>query len=233
MGYRYYDKKKMPVQFPFGYGLSYTTFKYSNLVLSGTTMNDDSRIEVSVDVTNTGKTAGKEIVQIYVADMEPTVTRPEKELKNFTKVFLEPGQTKTVTMELDMRAFAYYEPRIKGWFAHGGKYRIMAAKSSAEIELVSEIEYIQDKKLPVHYTVDTTIGDIFKDDNARAVVSHLYQAYLEGELGPQSDGAIEAISNEMNDSMLENLPIHAVTSFAKAPITQAEIEEAVDKLNNL
>ena len=64
--------------------------------------------------------AGKEIVQIYVADMEPTVTRPEKELKNFTKVFLEPGQTKTVTMELDMRAFAYYEPRIKSWFAHGG-----------------------------------------------------------------------------------------------------------------
>lgn len=233
VGYRYYDKKKMPVQFSFGYGLSYTTFKYSNLVLSGTTMNDDSRIEVSVDVTNTGKTAGKEIVQIYVADMEPTVTRPEKELKNFTKVFLEPGQTKTVTMELDMRAFAYYEPRIKGWFAHGGKYRIMAAKSSAEIELVSEIEYIQDKKLPVHYTVDTTMGDIFKDDNARAVVSHLYQAYFEGELGPQSDGAIEAISNEMNDSMLENLPIHAVTSFAKTPITQAEIEEAVDKLNNL
>ncbi len=103
----------MPVQFPFGYGLSYTTFKYSNLVLSGTTMNDDSRIEVSVDVTNTGKTAGKEIVQIYVADMEPTVTKPEKVLKNFTKVFLEPGQTKTVTMELDMRAFAIMNRELR------------------------------------------------------------------------------------------------------------------------
>lgn len=233
VGYRYYDKKKMPVMFPFGYGLSYTTFEYSRLVVSDTTMDDSKVLTVSVDVTNKGTVPGKEIVQLYVADLESTPIRPVKELKNFEKIYLEPGETKTVTMTLDRRAFAYYEPKIKDWYAEGGEFEIMIGKSSQDIVLSEKITYIQNKKLPVHYTVDTTMGDIVKDARARETVKHLYKAYFEGELSSQSDASSEAISEEMNDSMLENLPIHAVIPFSKAIITPAEIQEAVDKLNRL
>ncbi len=233
VGYRYYDKKKMPVMFPFGYGLSYTTFEYSNMKVSDKIMDDSKTLTVKLDVTNSGTVAGKEIVQLYVADLESTAIRPVKELKNFEKVYLEPGETKTVTMTLDKRAFAYYEPRIKDWYVEGGEFEIMAGKSSRDIVLGEKITYVQHKKLPVRYTVDTTMGDIFKDQRARAVVDHLYRAYFEGELSSQNEASEEAISNAMNDAMLENLPIHAVIPFAKAVITPAEIEEAVKKLNML
>ena len=109
VGYRYYDKKKMDVLFPFGYGLSYTTFAYSNLCLDKKTMKDTEELTVSVDVTNTGDRAGKEVVQLYVADKESTVIRPVKELRDFVKIELAPGETKTVTFTLGKRAFAYYD----------------------------------------------------------------------------------------------------------------------------
>lgn len=110
IGYRYYDAREVPVLFPFGYGLSYTTFAYSNLRVSDATFKDVDGVTVSVDVTNTGRVAGKEIVQVYVHDQQSTLTRPPKELKGFAKVALEPGETKTVSIPLDFRAFAYYHP---------------------------------------------------------------------------------------------------------------------------
>ena len=106
VGYRYYDAKEMEVAFPFGHGLSYTTFKYSNLKLDRTEMTDQDTLTVSVDVTNTGSRAGKEVVQLYVSDRTGSVRRPLKELKGYEKVSLEPGETKTVTMTLDKRSFA-------------------------------------------------------------------------------------------------------------------------------
>ena len=101
VGYRYYDTKQMEVAYPFGYGLSYTTFTYSNLQISNTNPTEKDTITVSVDVTNTGKVAGKEVVQLYVKDMTASAIRPEKELKGFEKVQLAPDETKTVTMELE------------------------------------------------------------------------------------------------------------------------------------
>ena len=115
MGYRYYDKKKMDVLFPFGHGLSYTTFSYSNLRTDKDAMKDTDTMEVSVDVKNTGSMAGKEVVQLYVADKESTVIRPIKELKGFEKVELAPGETKTVTFTLDKRAFAFYSVKLQDW----------------------------------------------------------------------------------------------------------------------
>ena len=106
VGYRYYDKKDIAPLFPFGYGLSYTTFAYRNLVLDDT----GDVIRVSVDVQNTGHRAGKEIVQVYVRDVQSRLVRPEKELKAFAKVALEPGETKTVTLTLDQEALSYYDP---------------------------------------------------------------------------------------------------------------------------
>ena len=120
IGYRYYDAKEVPVQFPFGYGMSYTTFAYKNPKVSAATFKDVDGLTVSVDVTNTGKVAGKEVVQVYVHDHKSKLIRPPKELKGFAKVELQPGETKTVSLKLDFRAFAYYHPAYqtvdhRGW----------------------------------------------------------------------------------------------------------------------
>jgi beta-glucosidase len=128
IGYRYYDTKNVPVLFPFGYGLSYTTFAYSNLqaytkqgkTVSANYFNDVDGVTVSVDVTNTGQMVGKEIVQLYVHDRAARLKRPYKELKGFAKVTLQPGETKTVTLTLDFRAFAYYDPAYKRWITEDG-----------------------------------------------------------------------------------------------------------------
>ena len=132
IGYRYYDYKKVPVLFPFGYGLSYTTFAYSNPRVSASTFQDTDGLTVFVDVTNTGKLAGKEIVQVYVHDQKARLVRPIKELKGFAKVYLEPGQTKTVSIPLDFHSFAYYHPSFNQWITEDGEFDILIGASSRE-----------------------------------------------------------------------------------------------------
>ncbi len=113
------------MQFPFGYGMSYTTFIYKNPKVSAVTFRDVDGLTVSVDVTNTGKVAGKEVVQVYVHDRKSRLVRPPKELKGFAKVELQPGETKTVTLALDFRAFAYYHPAYKQWITEDGEFDIL------------------------------------------------------------------------------------------------------------
>ena len=133
IGYRYYDAKQMPVLFPFGYGLSYTTFAYSNAKVSATNFKDVNGVTVTVDVTNTGAVAGKEIVQVYVHDQKSGLVRPEKELKGFAKVELQPGETKSVSIQLDFRAFAFYHPEYKQWITEDGDFDILIAASATDI----------------------------------------------------------------------------------------------------
>lgn len=136
IGYRYYDKHPEKVWYPFGYGMSYTTFEYSNLIISPEQSDDPKAlITVKFDVTNTGNMAGKEVVQIYVSPIESTVVRPEKELQGFEKLELQPGETKTVTIKLDDRAFAYYNTNEEDWHVESGKYDILVGASAADIRL--------------------------------------------------------------------------------------------------
>ncbi|HQE50296.1 MAG TPA: glycoside hydrolase family 3 C-terminal domain-containing protein, partial [Fervidobacterium sp.] len=135
VGYRYYDKKEIEPLFPFGYGLSYTTFEYTDIIVDKKEITDKETIEVKVKVKNTGKVKGKEIVQLYVRDVESKVNRPEKELKGFEKIELAPGEEKTVTFKLDKRSFAYYNTEIRDWYVESGEFEILVGKSSKEIEL--------------------------------------------------------------------------------------------------
>jgi len=141
VGYRYYDKKDIAPLFPFGYGLSYTTFAYRNLKLSKLKYAADDTIQFSVDVENTGSRAGEEIVQVYVRDVRSRSVRPEKELKAFTKVALEPGETKTVTFTLDKEALAYYDPKPKRWVVEAGEFQILVGSSSRDIHLVESVDF--------------------------------------------------------------------------------------------
>ncbi len=135
LGYRYYDTAKKDVLFPFGFGLSYTTFEYSDLKLNKKTMQDTSTVTATFNVKNTGAVAGAEIAQLYVADKESTIFRPVQELKGFQKVWLEPGETKEVSITLDKRAFAFFNVNTNDWCVESGKFDILVGASSRDIKL--------------------------------------------------------------------------------------------------
>lgn len=143
VGYRYYDTVGQKVAFPFGYGLSYTTFEYSNLLVKELSPN---HYQVSAQVTNTGKEAGAEIVQLYVHCASSKIFRAEKELKGFGKVTLEPGESKQVTMALNQRSFAYYNTAVKDWCIEGGTYEILIGASSTDLRLKAMVSLTGDGK---------------------------------------------------------------------------------------
>jgi beta-glucosidase len=133
VGYRYYEKKKVAPLFPFGFGLSYTTFDYGPLQLSSREVSPDDTLQVSVEVTNTGQRPGKEVVQLYVRDQQASLQRPEKELKAFAKVQLDPGESRMVTLSLDRDALAYYDDLTHRWVAEAGEFEVLVGASSKDI----------------------------------------------------------------------------------------------------
>ena len=134
VGYRWYDTKEIPVQFPFGHGLSYTTFEYSNAKAAKPSMTASGTLKVSVDVANTGDYDGAEVVQLYVADPEASIDRPAKELKGFEKVFLKAGQKKTVTFEIDAEDLSYFDADKHEWVAEPGEFQALFARSAGDIQ---------------------------------------------------------------------------------------------------
>lgn len=160
IGYRYYEKAQQAVRYPFGHGLSYTTFKYSDLVLDKSEADENDEITVSFKVKNTGTVAGAEVAQLYVSDKESTIFRPVKELKGFKKVFLEAGEEKEISIKLGRRAFAFWNVNTNGWCVESGIFEILVGASSADIRLSAEINIkaaqaeIPDysKTAPIYYT---------------------------------------------------------------------------------
>ncbi|OQA42270.1 MAG: Thermostable beta-glucosidase B [Chloroflexi bacterium ADurb.Bin325] len=195
IGYRYYDMKEQPVLFPFGHGLSYTTFEYGAPRVSAARFRDVDGVTVSVDVTNTGKVAGKEIVQVYVHDRAADLVRPVKELKGFAKVALQPGETRTVTIPLDFRAFAYYHPAYAQWITEDGAFDILVGASAADIRGTVTVELQSTLNLPSRLSRDSTLRDWLADRRGKVVIEPIYQqmqaaiAKLLGE-GDMEDGGI-------------------------------------------
>ena len=164
VGYRYYDKAEKDVLFPFGYGLSYTKFEYSNLRINKEGVYD---YDVSVDVRNSGTVAGAEVVQLYVLNPKSVIFKADKELRDFTKIYLEPGETGTVHMKLDERSFAFYNINIPGWHVEKGDYEILIGASSRDIRLSKtlKVEASSDAEIPDYSESAPTYyspkGDVF------------------------------------------------------------------------
>ncbi len=133
VGYRYYEKKQVEPLFPFGYGLSYTTFTYNNLKLGSTSLGTTDSLSLSIDISNTGKVAGQEIVQVYIRDVQSLVARPPKELKAFQKVLLEPGQSKTISFTLSQRDFAFWDDGKHAWVSEAGEFEVLVGAASNDI----------------------------------------------------------------------------------------------------
>lgn len=174
VGYRWYDSRKMPVLFPFGHGLSYTSFEYSDLKLSKSAFKDNEGVDVSVTVKNTGDLEGKEIVQLYVSDKTGVEIRPEKELKGFEKISLKPGEAKTISFHLDQRSFAYWNTDTKEWYAPSGTYIISIGASSRDIRLTAEVDVTSSGKKAFTITPQTTMGDMLRNREMAALIHDDY-----------------------------------------------------------
>lgn len=168
VGYRYYDKKDLAPLFPFGHGLSYTTFAYSNLKLSAERLTEAETLTVSVDVTNTGAVTGKEVVQVYVRDVQAKVARPEKELKAFRKVSLKSGETQTVTVTLDREAFWYFDTARNAWAVEPGLFEILVGASSRDIRLKAQVEILAAASGRLHSGL--TLRAVLNDPQGKAVL---------------------------------------------------------------
>ncbi len=233
IGYRYYDAKEMPVLFPFGHGLSYTTFAYSNARVSAKTFKDVDGLTVTVDVTNTGKFGGKEIVQVYVHDRESGLVRPEKELKGFAKVELQPDETKSVSIALDFRAFAYYHPEYKQWITEDGEFDILIASSAADIREVLPVTLESTLELPCILDKESTLKEWLADPRGKAVFGPLY-GQIEAQSRKMFGGGDERYGNESAIGMdimdmMNDMPLVSVLLFQQKTLTMPA-EEMVDGL---
>ena len=201
VGYRYYDTAKKDVLFPFGYGMSYTTFEYSDVKLSADSIKDTDTVTVSFKIRNTGAVAGAEVAEVYVKDTESTIFRPEKELKGFTKVFLEAGEEKEVSVTLDKRSFAFYNVNIHDWQVETGAFDILVGASSRDIKLTATVN--------VESTADVAVPDYkssapcYYGADITAVPDEQYRAVLGRDIpASQRDPSVPlGINNTLEDSM--------------------------------
>ncbi len=141
MGYRYFDTKHIKPSFPFGFGLSYTTFKYSDLKVIQDTTGGKYQVQLSYTITNTGTRSGAEVSQVYVHEHNPKIDRPFKELKGFARVDLEPGASQTVHITLPKNAFEYFDPRQHAWVMDRAVFDIMVGSSSEQILLTDRLNW--------------------------------------------------------------------------------------------
>lgn len=228
IGYRYYDAKKQPVLFPFGHGLSYTSFAYSSARASAGSFKDVDGVTVTVDVTNTGRLPGKEIVQVYVHDHKSGLVRPEKELKGFAKVELQPGETRSVTIPLDFRAFAYYHPKYGQWITEDGDFDLLIAASAADIRQTVKVTLESTLSLPCKLNKESTIREWITDPRGKAVFG-LFYAQLEAQsrkfFGDSGEGG-GVIGTDVMD-MFNEMPLASVLLFQQDSLTMPA-EDIVD-----
>lgn len=223
VGYRYYDIKETDVLFPFGYGLSYTKYSYSDLRVVKADPTGRTGVTVSVNVTNTGRMAGREIVQLYVSDRTGSVMRPIQELKGFGSIYLAPGETGTVTMQLDERSFSWYNAKHGFWYAADGEYEIRIGSSSRQIELTERIELSGARPLVPVICRDVLIGDLLAYGPTRE-----YMLSLVKQAGFGAPDVDLENADEMTQNVVKNLPLECLKSYTS--MNDDDIEALVTRL---
>uniref|UniRef100_S0DEM6 Glycoside hydrolase family 3 protein n=1 Tax=termite gut metagenome TaxID=433724 RepID=S0DEM6_9ZZZZ len=213
VGYRWYDSRTMPVLFPFGHGLTYTTFSLERLRLSASSMKPGEVLQVEATLRNTGARAGKQVVQLYLAP-PADARRPARELKGFEKVSLEPGEAQKITFRLEGGAFAHYDEHLHDWRVEGGRYTLELGFSSRELPLSAQVE-VASPPLPLEWTDHTTIGDVIAAGKQAALGTYL--TTVGKALGVDGSGEGGASNPALASAMLGNLPVHSIPSFAEVP----------------
>ncbi|MCX2730556.1 glycoside hydrolase family 3 C-terminal domain-containing protein [Saccharopolyspora sp. NFXS83] len=221
IGYRWYDAHELPVSHAFGEGLSYTTFDYTELDVSVLEDGPRPRVSVSLTVTNTGSRAGQEVVQLYVADPECSVSRPEQELKAFAKVALEPGDSTRVALELDQRAFAYWHRPLGRWVVEGGEFELRAASSSRSVRLSAVVELAGERIL----------SPLAPESELGAWLDHPVASRLLGEALAASPMS-EMAADPQHVRMMRSFPAARLARFPGVPITHEQLREWAEQANS-
>ncbi len=228
VGYRYYDEKKIEPLFPFGYGLSYTQFEYSDLKISSKEITDKEKLEVTVTVKNTGGMKGKEVVQLYVKDTECTLQRPEKELKRFAKIELAPGESKVVTFYLDSRDFSYYDGKREMWIAESGEFIVSAAASSRDIRQSSTIHLNSTQQVPMMVDEYTFVKELWENKQTREIVKKYIPLWIASWV-PEGKSLDEA---NIPGFFLEH-PLIKFPYMTKGEISHEQVLELIKECNQL
>lgn len=225
VGYRYYNAKRMPVLFPFGYGLSYTQFAYGGFALSDGTVPAGGSVTAEVTVTNTGKRAGKEVVQFYVHNKGEHRRAPV--LAGFQKVHLEPGESRVVRAQIDYRAFERYRGELGGWCCLGGEFEISAGKNSREMPCGGQVEVRANRRRPLVVTRDTTLGKLLANPAAAEVI----RAVTGGRGAQMPGGSQDEQARKAVSEMIANAPLRALAGLGMA--TSAGVDGLVKRLNEV
>jgi beta-glucosidase len=216
IGYRAYDKLIQPVSYPFGFGLSYTSFQIDdvNISVDGSVANGDLAATVTASVTNTGQRAGAEVVQVYVEDVEASVARPLHELKGFVRVDLEPGETKQVSCQLDERAFAFWSRRFGQWVVESGEF-IIAVGSSSRHLVATEAITIDAPRLSLPLSADSTLHEWMEDERGR-------------ELLTKQD--VRLLQDPELVRVIGTMPMHTLAAFQGMALSHDELNELIAEL---
>lgn len=229
VGYRYYEKKKITPLFAFGHGLSYTTFEYSDLELDKAEMLDTETLNVSFKVKNTGEYRGKEIVQLYVANNEGQIIRPEKELREFAKIDLKPGEEKTVNFELGKRAFAYYNVELRDWHVNSGVYTICVGAASDDIRLKKDIKITSAVRIKRKVTRNTLLKDIMEEPRLDNIIQ-LVLNEIKDKL-PFNLGNMDLEHDKLARSLLNNMTLNSLSAYIGEDLSDEKLDLLIDKLN--
>lgn len=237
IGYRYYEKKALPVAYPFGFGLSYTSWQYSNLRLSRETLRDTETMTVKVDITNTGNLPGKEIVQLYVRDPEASVPRPVKELKGFRKVSCLPGESKTVEFTLNKRSFAFYNVKISDWYAESGTYEILVGAASNDIRLTGRVQVVSTQTVPKVYDRFVTMGELMELPAGQQLLGSMMTGYQMPELSEEEKERLLNDEENSEDIAMDyaamgmDMPLCKVADMSAGAMTEEMVQGLVQMLN--
>lgn len=237
VGYRYYDSKKEKPLFPFGYGLSYTTFNYEDIKIDKRDIKDTDELKVQVTVRNTGRRAGKEVVQLYISAEDSCVVRPVKELKGFEKIHLEPGESKIVEFTLNKRSFAYFNTEINDWFAETGNYNILIGSSSAEILLKEQI-HLTSTQLPFEkITRKTKFYELLSVPETAEFAEKILYESAEG-LRKMASELTKNMGNEGVEILFDEViklkrygDLRSLSGFMGNGMKESELTELIESLN--
>jgi beta-glucosidase len=230
VGYRWYDKRKIDTLFPFGHGLSYTSFEYSNLTLSKSEITSDESLTVSCSIKNTGKVSGKEVVQLYVCDKESRLIRPIKELKGFTKVSLASGETTHVEFELKTRDFSYFDESFSDWVAESGQFEILVASSSLDIRLRSSLHMNSKQPLNIEFDERTTLREWIQYPETKAIIYPVVEAFF---MTMPNEFEGELIDFKIKNDYFMDMPMIKYHYFSCGIIASEAIAEALQQSKGL
>ena len=221
IGYRGYDATRTDVAFPFGFGLSYTTFALSdlNVATSGSVAAGDLAADVTVTVANTGPVAGAEVVQVYVRDVEASVARPVRELKGFAKVSLEPGKSRQVTITLDQRAFSFWSELLSTWVVEAGEFAVEVGRHSRDLPLARSVT-IDAPSIAPPLTADSTLHEWMADPLGLALIRG---AVAGGQPDPTRDAELV--------SVIGTMPMSTLAAFQGLSVDHDTLDKLVERLH--